>query len=395
VRGKVESGSDKGINELIKTAEALKTLPEYRGRHVVLLGAGASKAAFPNGDANGLIVPVMNELVDAVGLDSLFNDLPNKIRSEKNFEKLYSQIVNYNSNIAEKIENKISKYFSNLKIGQKANLYDRILLSLRRKDAILTFNWDPFLMDAYKRNCRDFDLPQMFFLHGNVRIGMCLDDQKWGFRNNVCPECDKNYKDVPLLYPIGKKDYSKDPYIKTAWDEAKMLFEEAFTITIFGYGAPESDSDAIELLRKAWFENNDRKMEHIEIIDTADKSTLHERWSKFTPTLHYTCQEIFNHSRLARWPRRSCESIFYPMAYGLVCEDFPLPVTDCLGELQHYALQLAAHEKTSPRIRAGLWPDEVHRFFEGAQNVRASGPITASEVPNATYDPCRKRYRRS
>ena len=36
--------------------------------HVVILGAGASKAAFLTGEANGKKVPVMNELIEYLKL---------------------------------------------------------------------------------------------------------------------------------------------------------------------------------------------------------------------------------------------------------------------------------------------------------------------------------------
>ena len=42
--------------------------PEHNKSHVVLLGAGASKASFPNGDANEKKVPVMNDLADVLNL---------------------------------------------------------------------------------------------------------------------------------------------------------------------------------------------------------------------------------------------------------------------------------------------------------------------------------------
>ena len=41
--------------------------------HVVILGAGASLAAFPNGDKNGRQLPLMNNLVEVVGLRSLLD----------------------------------------------------------------------------------------------------------------------------------------------------------------------------------------------------------------------------------------------------------------------------------------------------------------------------------
>jgi hypothetical protein len=94
----------------------------------------------------------------------------------------------------------------------------------------------------------------------------------------------------------------------------------AFTLTIFGYGAPASDRDAVELLRSAWFGRSTRTFEHIEIIDIANESFLHDRWAPFTPTNHYHVTETFEESRLSRWPRRSCESLVYPMTHGIPCE---------------------------------------------------------------------------
>ena len=79
-----------------------------------------------------------------------------------------------------------------------------------------------------------------------------------------------------------------------------MLFREAFTITIFGYGAPDSDADAVELLKLAWFERSERTSEHIEIIDIAPQTHLHDRWSAFTPTLHYHVTKSFKQCRIAR-----------------------------------------------------------------------------------------------
>jgi hypothetical protein len=58
--------------------------------HLVLLGAGASLAAFPNGDANGRRLPLMNTLVDVLELAHILSaaDLP--IRG--NFEEIYASI---------------------------------------------------------------------------------------------------------------------------------------------------------------------------------------------------------------------------------------------------------------------------------------------------------------
>jgi hypothetical protein len=97
-------------------------------------------------------------------------------------------------------------------------------------------------------------------------------------------------------------------------------------------------------LRVAWTGRSDRSLEHIEIINTADESFLHESWSPFTPTYHYRITKAFEQSRLARWPRRSCESLIYPMAQGVPCEEFSVPTTDSLAESQAFAAEIARHE---------------------------------------------------
>jgi hypothetical protein len=43
--------------------------------HIVLLGAGASRAAFPNGDRNGMKLPLMCDLVEMLGLDSVLDKI--------------------------------------------------------------------------------------------------------------------------------------------------------------------------------------------------------------------------------------------------------------------------------------------------------------------------------
>ena len=39
--------------------------------HVVVLGAGASRATCPNGDWSGRILPLMTDFVEVVGLEAL------------------------------------------------------------------------------------------------------------------------------------------------------------------------------------------------------------------------------------------------------------------------------------------------------------------------------------
>lgn len=326
-------------------------LIEYPGSasHIVLLGAGASRAAFPNGDTAGRQLPVMDDLVDKVGLQPLIEQAGREDAQERNFEVIYDRLASEpkNAQKVKEIERRIDSYFASLSLPNHATIYDRLLVSLRPTDAVFTFNWDPFLFDAYQRNRNAVPLPKIFFLHGNVRIGACLKHDTWDARKERCPKCFQPLADVPLLYPIRQKDYSTNPYIRRNWDAAKIRFQEAFTLTIFGYGAPASDKDAVELLRSAWTGRSDRTLEHIEIIDIADESFLHDRWLPFAPTLHYRVTRTFEQSRLARWPRRSCESLIYPMSQGMPCEDFSLSATDSLVTLQASALEIARHEDSS------------------------------------------------
>jgi hypothetical protein len=334
---------------MIKTARQLIEDPHDIGPHVVLLGAGASRAAFPKGDATGRRLPVMGDLVDIVGLRPLIKESGLGAECHKNFEVLYSQLVSNHqyADITKEIEQSIERYFSGMSLPNRATIYDCLLVSMRPKDVIFTFNWDPFLFDAYQRNRDVVPLPEIFFLHGNVRIGVCPYHGNWGARKLRCPKCSELLEDVPLLYPVAQKNYTDARYIKSSWEAAKILFRDAFTLTIFGYSAPASDKDAVELLRLAWTAKSDRTLEHIEIIDTASQSLLHKRWAPFAPTYHDHFIKTFKESRLARWPRRSCESLLYPMTQGIPCEDFPLPSTDSIPELQAYATRIAQHETSS------------------------------------------------
>lgn len=332
---------------MIKARQELIEDPSDLRPHIVLLGAGASRAAFPSGDAAGRLLPLMDDLVNIVGLQPILEKIGLEGAQEKNFELIYGQLTSeptYAHKVKE-IERCIDSYFSALSLPPQATLYDRLLVSLRPKDAVFTFNWDPFLFDSYQRNRSAVSPPEIFFLHGNVRIGACLNHDKWGARKDRCPQCLQQFADVPLLYPIGQKDYSSDLYVQRSWHAAKILFRDAFTLTIFGYGAPSSDKDAMELLLSAWTGRSDRTFEHIEIIDIADQSFLYDHWSPFSPTHHYLPTKTFERSRLARWPRRSCESLMYPMTQGVPCEKFPLPTTDSLAALQAFAAEIARHEK--------------------------------------------------
>ena len=59
--------------------------------HTVILGAGATMAAIPNGDKNGKKSSVMNGMISKLGLDDLLADVKLDTKSE-NIEDIYSEL---------------------------------------------------------------------------------------------------------------------------------------------------------------------------------------------------------------------------------------------------------------------------------------------------------------
>ena len=317
--------------------------------HVVILGAGASRAAFPYGDDSGKKIPLMNDLVDVVGLRSLIDREDLVYKSDEDFEKFYSKLLSNRkySSLKNAIESEVREYFSSLRLTDKSTIYDLLLLSLRKKDAVFTFNWDPFLFDSYVRHQHIRScLPEIFFLHGNVRVGMCQEHiEEWGSKEGCCKICSNPFHEVPLLYPIENKNYSEHPFIRESWEAAKYFLANAFVVTIFGYSGPSSDVDAVELLKSAWFTKSNRQLEHIEIIDKAKEAELYERWKIFTPTNHLNLKRCFNESWIAMYPRRSVEALMYSVYHGMPSEISPITDTEDLKNVRKQILEVIRWEQ--------------------------------------------------
>ena len=276
--------------------------------HVFILGAGASVAAFPNGDRNGKRLPTMENFVEVLGMKNLLEK--NKIDYQgKNFEDIFSNLDSQNAdpNLKKEIENKIRCYFTSLEIPETPTIYDHLIVSLREKDVIATFNWDPFLWQAaYRIHHRITEkIPKLFFLHGNVAIKIDKEKKKVVDRNT-----NSIFPDSPLLYPIKNKDYQQNPFIESQWRQLQHYLKEAYMLTIFGYSAPKTDTAAIDLLKQGWGDKNKRVFEQTEIIDIKPEKILHSTWNDFKYASHYDIYDKFNNSRVASFPRRSCESLW-------------------------------------------------------------------------------------
>ena len=77
--------------KLEMTVEELTKDSRMGKPHVVILGAGASRQAFPDGDNNGKRLPLMRDFVETLELDAVLTKY--KIEYEgKNFEEVYSDL---------------------------------------------------------------------------------------------------------------------------------------------------------------------------------------------------------------------------------------------------------------------------------------------------------------
>jgi hypothetical protein len=331
--------------------DVLSGEPFGKGRpHVVLLGAGASRAAFPNGDRNGRQLPLMNELPNILG--RIWIDLISKATpSGSTFESQFSWLVNsarYTLQLVE-IESAIENYFYSLEIPDTPTLYDLLILGLREKDIIATFNWDPLLLQAHVRNRSCAKLPDIRFLHGCLGYATCLNHDVLGSSGEICPKCGSELVQSKLFYPSDCKDYTKDQIVSRDWQITVEALRSAFHLTIFGYSGPESDFKARELLLDGWGSRPNRNYSHVEIIDIASPSELSKNWKSFIPFNHDMIIDNFEESTISKWPRRTEEFKESASLYGQVCEQIGPGRFDTLAQLQNWIHSIAKkeyHQKT-------------------------------------------------
>ena len=306
----------------------------YMGRsHVVILGAGASKAALPMGDRNGKDIPLMRQLSGVCELSRFFpEDLQNLACQD--FEMAYSKLYNRGAEAVDKIETTIKSYFSSLLLPNSPNLYDALNWSLREKDAIFTFNWDPFLLESRNRLAAQgltSSFPQLYFLHGNVSQGYCNCESPGTVGmihpKSTCSRCGNPYTLSKLLFPVENKDYDSHSLIKNEWDSLDQHLQNCFVLTIFGYGAPSTDKVALERMKKACTGSKTFNMNQVEIINRpgCDKEKLLESWRPIIHTHHYDVYDSFYKSSIARHPRRSIEAYWAQNYDAKFVKGNPLP----------------------------------------------------------------------
>lgn len=317
--------------------------------HLVLLGAGASRAAFPDGERSGMRLPLMKDFAEIVPVKDAFKQAGIPFAST-DFEATYSALANKSGaeKLTRELERIIFLYFNQLALPDSPTIYNSLVLSLRDKDVIATFNWDPFLIQAYRRSVTvTKSLPRLLFLHGNVAHGYCQTDQVSGVRRGVCSRCGRPFTPDKLVFPVANKNYSADPSIAAAWRDLRTVLQNVCFFTIFGYGAPTSDADAIQLMADAWGFAEAREFEEIEIIDVRPMSDLRQTWGRFIHTHHFQCHANIMGSFLFNHPRRSVEAFTNQFIYAKLIENNPPPSSASLDELHQWFKPLVRAEETN------------------------------------------------
>jgi hypothetical protein len=280
--------------------------------HVVILGAGASIAAVPV-DRNGRRLPDMRGLARLPEIGEFFAEA-GIADAESDFEAAYSRLreTGEHPEIGDRIDAVVREFFAAVEIVDEPTIYDHLLLCLRPKDVVATFNWDPLIVQAEMRLrlAGVHRLPQVVFLHGNIAIGVCLEHSEAGMVGGKCFSCGAPLEPSPLLYPVAEKDYESNEFIAHAWHSLRWGLEHGRVVSVFGYRAPVSDVAAIAEFKKAWGTPDERQFEQFEFIirPGSDQEAVRERWDEFVHTHHYETHEDFFSSWLANHPRRSGEA---------------------------------------------------------------------------------------
>ncbi len=315
--------------------------------HVVILGAGASRAAAPIGDRSRKILPLMNDFVEVTSLSSLLEDAGISWKNQ-DFEGLYNDLVSDSTQtkLVADIEARVRSYFATLELPDEPNIYDCLLLSLRSTDLIATFNWDPLLVQAYRRNSKFIELPKIAFLHGNVAIGICEEHRKAGYLDEACEICSTPSQPSKLLYPVKQKNHSDDPFIKGEWNLLRSFLNRAYCVTIFGYSAPVTDVEAKSLMLDVWKENPTMTLARVSIVDIRAREDIENTWAGFFHSHHYMVQESIYNSDLFRFPRRSCEAYAMASLQNNCWKQNPYPLFKTLDELHNWLMPLIREERS-------------------------------------------------
>ena len=301
--------------------------------HVVILGAGASCASTPEDEKFHRKLPMMNQLPEILDLNDLLSDKEMKSAVE-DFENFYSELVNKQIfQISNEIEHRLYDFFSTIDLSEDLSLYEKIIFSLRRKDVISTFNWDPLLGYAFRRNGDLGCLPHLLFLHGNVLLGVCERDKRLGWNDDVCDDCHERLQPTQLLYPVTNKNYENSSVIRNQWELLDFFLDKALFVTIFGYSAPMTDISARHRIIDKILNNTNKDTLQLEIIDLYPQRLIDGNLKELKENgIHFSLLDSFTRSYLNQYPKFTCEALKQSVLQQTPLTPIPYPDNDVLDE---------------------------------------------------------------
>ena len=278
-------------------------------KHLVILGAGSTIATIPHGDKNGQKSYTLDHLLT----DPFFKELVQKVQNKgfctDNVEDLCKQLYEKDRILYKEFEDRIRKRYASLELPMDFTILDRLVLSLTPDDAIISFNWDDLIIQAYQRMSifvPDKFLPILAFPHGNAQAVY----SKTHYTSKRVITNSKLWSDSPLNMPVDEVDYKSNLFIKSQWRILDFFIRNAQMITFFGYRGPKSDEQDLQHLDEIFSKNE--ICDKIEIIDKDlnEAKIVAKNLERFKMQPHwvYTCPDFW-HSSIAKHPRRTLTAV--------------------------------------------------------------------------------------
>jgi len=334
---------------------------EVTAPHVVILGAGASRACCPHGDADGRLVPLTDEIPGAAGITDLLSECGISWPCGQSFESVCHKLYRSKkyAEQLEEVERRIRDYFARLRLPNTPTTYDHLLLALTPNDLVATFNWDPLLAQAYRRCHIAGAMPKLAFLHGNVAVNVCYAHRILGYQGEKCRACGQPMEPTRLLYPVPDKNYTDDPAIHDQWSKLDRYLECAYFVTIFGYSAPRSDAAARGRMKQVWAANSRRNLLQVNFIvrpGTGNRlREIEKKWAEFLVGNHHGVCDRFEDSWLYHNPRGTCWALWQEtMECDLSCPKNPFPACRSVEELRTW-VQPLIDEENDVNFRVERW----------------------------------------
>lgn len=279
-------------------------------KHLIILGAGSTIATIPppKGDKNGMCAYTLSNFLSDPFYADFLSTLDSKY-SNLDVEELCAKMYLEDKNLYDEFEALIRKKYALLELPEEFTVLERLIMSLNSNDAILSFNWDDLIIQAYNRVQKYIPqmlLPQIGFPHGNAQA--CYNEQRYGSKRNLD---NLSLYDSPLNMPVNELIYKDNLFIKSQWHLLDFYIRNCQMITFFGYRGPVSDRNdlnhMVNLLKK------NQICGKIEIIDKSKEAATEVASNlkdlvKITESKADCCGSFFE-SRIAQYPRRTLSSL--------------------------------------------------------------------------------------